>query len=111
MDGPETGVLVALASFPDAATAERITHALVEEKLAACGNILPGCTSIYRWHGKVEKTTETIVIYKTAVFEREKFQARLLELHPYEVAECVFLNVIDGSPAYLNWVRNETLPR
>ncbi|HEY5893303.1 MAG TPA: divalent-cation tolerance protein CutA [Chthoniobacterales bacterium] len=110
MDGPATGVLVVLATFPDAATAERITRTLVEEKLAACGNILPTATSIYRWHGKVETTAETVVIYKTAVFEREKFQDRLLELHPYEVAECVFLNVVDGSPAYLNWVRNETLP-
>lgn len=110
MDGPATGVLVAFVTFPDAPVAVRITRTLVEEKLAACGNILPGSTSIYRWHGKIEEATETVVIYKTAVFEREKFQARLLELHPYEVAECVFLNVIDGSPAYLNWVRNETLP-
>lgn len=104
-----SGVVVALATFPDLEAATRITRQLVEEKLAACGNILPGVRSIFQWQGKLEENTEVLVFYKTSEIHRGKFQQRLIELHPYDVPECLFLDVRDGSPEYLNWVRSDVL--
>jgi periplasmic divalent cation tolerance protein len=96
--------LVVLATFPDADTARRIVHALVSEKLAACGNIVPGIESIYRWEGKVETSAEVLAVLKTEIGRYQQLEARLKELHPYEVPECLVLRVADGLPAYLRWL-------
>ncbi|MEO7933640.1 MAG: divalent-cation tolerance protein CutA [Chthoniobacterales bacterium] len=104
-----SGVVVALATFPDMETARTISRTLVEEHLAACVNLLPGAQSIYRWEGQIVEETEIVAIFKTTTIHRGKFQQRLIELHPAQVAECIFLDVLDGSPAYLNWVRSEVV--
>jgi len=104
-----TGVVVALATFPDEETALRIARVLLDEHLAACANILPGAHSIYHWQGQVVEEKETVGIFKTSTIHRGKFQQRLIELHPAEVAECILLDVLDGAPDYLNWVRSEVL--
>ncbi len=104
-----TGVVVALATFPDLETARTISRTLVEEHLAACVNLLPGAESIYHWEGSVVEQTEVVAIFKTSTIHRGKFQQRLIELNPAEVAECLFLDVLDGAPSYLNWVRSEVL--
>lgn len=104
-----SGVVVALTTFPDEETAKSICRILVQEHLAACVNVLPGAHSIYHWKGKVVEENETVAIFKTSTIHRGKFQQRLVELHPADVPECIFLDVLDGNPNYLNWVRSEVL--
>ncbi|HYH17174.1 MAG TPA: divalent-cation tolerance protein CutA [Azospirillum sp.] len=88
--------------------AARIGRALVEERLAACVNILGGMTSIYRWEGAVETAEETVFIAKTRRDLFEPLAARVRELHSYSVPCIVELPVERGNPAYLDWLRAET---
>lgn len=96
--------LVVFATFPDAETARRIVRTLVEERLAACGNIVPAVESIYRWEGKVETATEVLAVLKTDLGHYRTMEARLIALHPYEVPECIGLRVEEGAPSYLRWI-------
>lgn len=100
--------LVVLVTFPDADTARRIVTALVEERLAACGNLISTVESIYRWQGAIENANETLVLLKTEVARYVALETRLKELHPYEVPECLALSVAKGSLPYLRWV-NESV--
>lgn len=97
-------VLLVLSTFPDAEAAGRIAEQLVAEKLAACANILPAVRSIYRWQGKVEDATETMVFFKTTRNRFGDFRQKLRELHSCEVPEIVALPVAEGLPDYLRWV-------
>ena len=97
-------VLTVFTTWPDVETARAAVRTLVEEKLAACGNILPGVESIYRWEGKVETGAEVLVIFKTTVCSYAALEARVRALHPYEVPEVLAVRVADGLPAYLRWV-------
>ncbi len=96
--------LLVLSTFPDAETARRIVRVCVEERLAACGNLLPGVESIYRWRGAVETASETLVLFKTTTEVYPRLQERLRALHPYETPEIVALPPSGGLPAYLEWV-------
>jgi periplasmic divalent cation tolerance protein len=98
------GALLLLSTFPDAEAARRIAGTLVEERLAACANLIPGVESIYRWKGEVERAGEVIVLFKTTEAARSRFEARLKELHPYEVPEILVIRPEGGLPAYLRWV-------
>jgi periplasmic divalent cation tolerance protein len=100
--------LVILVTFPDAETARRIVTTLVEERLVACGNLVPGVESIYRWQGAVETASEVLVLLKTENSRYEALESRLKELHPYEVPECLALTVAEGSLPYLRWL-NESV--
>lgn len=103
-------VLICLTTCPDRDTAERIASALVDERLAACVNIVPGLASVYRWQGEVQRDDELLLVIKTP---RERFDAlreRLPMLHPYELPELLAVEAVDGLPAYLDWVRAETRP-
>ena len=95
---------VVLVTTPDAATAEGLVDRLVAEGIVACGNILPGVTSIYRWRGKVERTAEALVVFKTTAAGADRLVARVPELHPYEVPEVLVLPVEAGHGAYLAWI-------
>jgi periplasmic divalent cation tolerance protein len=97
-------ILLALSTFPDRETAQRISNQLVTEKFAACANILPAIESIYRWKEKVESGTETLVIFKVSEDRQSSFQEKLRSLHPYEVPEIIFVPVTNGLPEYLRWV-------
>jgi periplasmic divalent cation tolerance protein len=97
-------VLTVLTTWPDAEKARATARLLVEEKLAACGNIVPGVESIYRWEGRVETSAEVILIFKTVIGSYQRFETRVRELHPYQVPEILVLRVTDGLPAYLRWV-------
>src|SRR6184192_4694822 len=97
-------ILLALSTFPDAETARRISHQLVEEKFAACANILPAIESIYRWKAKIESGKETLVFFKLSEDRQSAFQDKLRSLHPYDVPEIIFLEVGNGLPEYLRWV-------
>ncbi len=88
---------------------EKIAQALVEEKLAACVNVLPAMKSIYRWKGEIASEQEVLLLAKTKDRLFEKLKKRVLELHSYEVPEIIALPVLAGSEAYLGWVGKETL--
>lgn len=104
-----TGPLVmVVTTLGDAAAADRLVRALVEERLIACGNILPGVTSIYRWAGEVTREGEVIVLMKTTKVRLEELLARAAALHPYEVPELLALTVDGGSAPYCRWVTEET---
>ena len=97
-------IVLALSTFPDHETAQRISNQLVSEKFAACANILPSIESIYRWKGKLETGNETLVFFKLSEDRQSDFQNKLRSLHPYEVPEIVFVPVSSGLPEYLRWV-------
>lgn len=97
-------VLVCLCTCPDRAAGQRIAEALVGEGLAACVNLLPGIHSVYRWHGAVEHADEVLLLVKTTRARMDAMQARLLELHPYELPELLAVECTGGLPAYLGWI-------
>ncbi len=97
-------ILLALSTFPDRETAQRISNQLVTEKFAACANILPAIESIYRWKGTIETGNETLVFFKLSEDRQSAFQEKLRSLHPYEVPEIIFVPVSSGLPEYLRWV-------
>lgn len=97
-------VVLALSTFPDRETAQRIANQLVTEKFAACANILPAIESIYRWKGKIETGSETLVFFKLSEDRQSAFREKLRSLHPYEVPEIIFVPVANGLPEYLRWV-------
>jgi periplasmic divalent cation tolerance protein len=99
--------MVALTTAPSVDVAEQIGRALVEERLAACANIVPGMTSIFRWRGAIERESEALIILKTTAADVEALERRVVELHPYEVPEVVALPVEAGHGPYLDWVRAE----
>lgn len=103
-------IRVALVTAPDAETGARIGRTLVEERLAACVNLVPGVRSIYRWEGAVEDDAEVLLVVKTTVARAEALAARVPEVHPYDVPEVLLLPVAEGSAPYLQWVRDEVAP-
>ena len=102
-----TDVVIALTSLPPNADAAAFVRTLVEHGLVACGTLLPGARSIYRWQGQVEDAAETIVLLKTTVACVPLLREQLPSHHPYEVPELLVLPCTDGLPAYLAWVRGE----
>ena len=101
---------IVLCTVPDAATGEALGQHLVETGLAACVNILPGLTSIYRWQGKVQRDTELLLLIKTRRDRFESLSAAVRERHPYELPEIIALPLSNGLPAYLDWI-NQSLDR
>lgn len=102
-------VLLCYSACPDMASAARIARALVDERLAACVNVLPAMQSLYRWRGEVEDAEEALLMIKTT---RERLAAlgeRLRALHPYELPELIAVEAAGGSSAYLDWVEQQTL--
>lgn len=98
---------VALSTAPDAETGARIARTLVEERLAACVNLVPGVRSIYRWQGAIEDGHEVLLVMKTRADRVEALGARLRALHPYALPELVALPAAGGLAAYLDWVAEE----
>jgi periplasmic divalent cation tolerance protein len=98
--------LVIFTTWPSAESARAAARTLIEERLAACANIVPGVESIYRWKDAIETSAEVLVIFKATMGSYPRFEARLKELHPYEVPEVVALRPTDGLPAYLRWVED-----
>lgn len=101
---------IVLCTVPDSATGERLAQSLVEVNLAACVNLLPAVTSIYRWQGNIQKDAECLLIIKT---RRDRFASlcgTMRELHPYELPEIIAVPLIDGLPAYLSWLDQNLEP-
>jgi periplasmic divalent cation tolerance protein len=103
-----TDALVVLVTAPTAEKAAELARALVEERLAACGNVIAGLRSIYRWEGKVQDDAEALLLLKTTRGRFEALRERVLALHPYQVPEVIALAVDAGSAPYLAWIAAET---
>jgi len=97
-------LLFVVTTFPDAETARRIIRQLVEEERIACGTLLAGAESIYRWKGALETATECVTLLKTTTEGYPDLETRLKTLHPYELPEIVAFSASGGLPAYLEWV-------
>ena len=107
---PPNAVLVVLSNAPDAERARAIARTLVDERLAACVNVLAPCHSVYRWQGEVESADEVPLLIKTTRARYAELQATLAEAHPYELPEIVAVPLEAGLPGYLAWVAAETTP-
>jgi len=99
---------VILVTCPSQEVGERIGNALVQERLAACVNVIPGLTSIYRWEGKICRDAETLLLIKTRRMRLPALIRRVKGLHPYSVPEVIALPLVGGSASYLSWVRDST---
>jgi periplasmic divalent cation tolerance protein len=108
MSESTTDAVVVLVTAPTPDRAAEIARALVGERLAACGNVVPGLRSIYRWEGKVQEDEEALLVLKTTRARFDALRARVLALHPYDVPEVIALPVEAGSAAYLQWIAAET---
>lgn len=93
-----------LSTCPDPETAQRVATVLVENRLAACVNILPQVRSVFRWQGRVESEAEHLLLIKTSARSYPALVEALREHHPYEVPEIVRLPIEDGLAAYLAWI-------
>lgn len=98
-----------VSNCPDKAVAEKIAMILVEQRLAACVQIGPPVTSIYRWKGKLERSQEIGLLAKTSLQMRDKAISKIRELHPFEVPEILSIPIDTGLPEYLQWVQAETV--
>lgn len=101
-------VFVVHCTCPDAAVADRIATALVESRLAACVQQVPGVRSTYRWAGRVETSSEVLLLIKTARDRLDEVIASVQALHPYELPELLAVEARGGSPAYLDWVLSQS---
>jgi periplasmic divalent cation tolerance protein len=97
-------ILIALCTFPDAASARKVVRQIVDLRLAACGNILPQIHSIYWWKGKVETGDEALAIFKLPANQYQGFETKLRALHSYEVPEIISCKIDNSLPDYLRWV-------
>jgi periplasmic divalent cation tolerance protein len=100
--------IVVLCSCPDEAVGERIGSALVEERLAACVNRVPGISSTYRWQGKVDRARECLLLIKTTSERFDALRERIVALHPYELPEVIAVDIALGHAPYLAWIATET---
>lgn len=96
---------VVLITAPSLEVARTLARALVEEGLAACVNLVPGVTSVYRWQGEVVEEGEVLLVAKTTTFVFPRLKERVLALHPYQVPEILALPVAEGHGPYLAWLR------
>jgi periplasmic divalent cation tolerance protein len=103
--------VVVLTTLPSDADAREFGRTLVEERLAACVNLLPIMESVFRWEGQIEVDAERQVVIKTSHDRVPALWDRIRELHPYEVPEFLVLPVYDGSDAYLRWLGEATNER
>lgn len=108
--GMDKGFRLVLCTCPDPDTAGRIAETLVQEALAACVNLIPGLTSIYRWEGRVQRDAEALLLIKTRVEHLPALSARIVALHPYALPEIVAVPLGEGSEGYLAWLAANLAP-
>ena len=105
---PHTDAIVVLTTVASDEEGVRLVRALLERRLIACGTLVPGARSLYRWQGKIADEREVMLILKTRSARLETLQAAFGELHPYKVPELLALPVSAGLPKYLDWISSET---
>jgi periplasmic divalent cation tolerance protein len=99
-----SGRVVALSTVGSAEEADRLARALVERRLAACVNVVPGVVSHYRWQGELQRDEERLLVIKTRAERIDALRDALRELHPYELPELVAFEITAGSEEYLKWL-------
>jgi periplasmic divalent cation tolerance protein len=107
-DATAAAHLVAFTTAPSAEAGCAIVRKLVELRLVACGTVVPGGVSIYRWRGAIEEQDEVLVVLKTTAERWPELEEKLPGLHPYEVPELIALPVVWGHAPYLRWLSEET---
>jgi periplasmic divalent cation tolerance protein len=100
--------VVVLTTFPANGDVEVFASTLVQERLAACVNVLPNVRSIYTWDGKIERADERQLLIKTRTDRVHELETRLKALHRYEIPEFLVIPVMDGSREYLSWIATST---
>lgn len=101
-------VLLVFTNLPDRDSAAALARRLVEDRLAACVNVLSSCTSVYRWKGEIETAEEVPVLIKTDAERYAELERTIRQNHPYEVPEIIAIPVASGLREYLDWVARET---
>ena len=99
--------LLVLTNMPDRESALALARSLIGKRLAACINVLNGCTSVYRWQDQIQADAEVPVLIKTCAGRFAALREEILALHPYELPEIIALSIGQGHQPYLEWVRSE----
>ena len=105
---PHTDAIVVLTTVSNDEEAVTLVKALLDRRLIACGTLVPGARSIYRWQGKISDEREVLLLLKTRSARVEPLQTAFKELHPYKVPELLVLSVDTGLEKYLDWINGET---
>ena len=105
---PHSDAVVVLTTLASADEAAGLIRALLDRRLVACGTILPGARSLYRWEGKIADESEAVVLLKTRSGRVEALEVAFAELHPYKVPELLVLPVVAGLDKYIGWITDET---
>ena len=100
--------LLIFTNLPDVASAGKLAQRLIENRLAACVNVLASCQSIYRWQGAVEQVEEIPLLIKTTSAHYAQIEELVRTQHPYDVPELIAIQITHGLPAYLAWLTTET---
>lgn len=108
---PPSQCITALVTAPDLDVARKIAHAALNQKLAACANIIPNLESHYWWQGKLEQSAEVLIIFKTTVKMQIPLRDCVLANHPYETPEFITQPIDFGSEGYLTWIRQNVAAR
>ncbi len=101
-----TNRLIVFCTCPDRETALRLAETLVDRELAACANVVPGLTSVYRWQGRRETAEESLLLIKTRADAYPELEEAIRALHPYELPEIIAVPIEQGLAAYLAWIDN-----
>lgn len=110
MKNTQYGPVIVLSTAPDRTVAETIAAGLIDRRLAACVQLVPGLTSFYRWEGKVNQDSEVQLIIKTRSSNLAATKDFVTANHPYDVPEFVVIDIAGGSSEYLEWLKNECEP-
>lgn len=102
--------LVVLCTLPEQEVAARIAGILVQEQLAACVNIIPGLTSVYRWKGAVHQDNEVLLLIKSTAAVYPQLEQRIQALHPYELPEIIAVPIQTGQADYIKWINDNLIP-
>lgn len=107
---PAEPVVVVYGTCPDMGCATQIANALIEARLAACVNMIPGMVSVYHWQGEVSRDDEVVIVIKTRLALADAVIANVKTNHPYETPSLMVLPVTAGNSDFLSWVAEETKP-
>jgi periplasmic divalent cation tolerance protein len=102
--------LVVLCTLPEQEVAARIAGILVQEQLAACVNIIPGLTSVYRWKGAMQQDNEVLLLIKSTAAVYPQLEQRIQALHPYELPEIIAVPIQTGQADYIKWINDNLTP-